>query len=286
MKYVINRSPYAAEHRILTSNVLKIIAAITMVLDHVGVYLVGQSEDVLYSILRYAGRLSFPLFAYCVAEGCRYTRNKKKRFWTIFLMGIGFEIFWVCFKFISSGGMSLLDMFAGNPLGLIKFVRNTCVEGNVFLTFSCSILLIFVMQACKEGLAKSNWKKAVLYGGLFLVTCVGVYGFNYVMNGLSYGIYGILLPVLVASVDYDEDKAPKIFKKLDLPQVKMALFALGLILIALHSAMRNIQFLGLLAIIPLSLYNGKPGSGKMKWWFYVFYPAHLVLLWVIGQLIK
>ncbi|MBQ2256914.1 MAG: hypothetical protein II330_08615, partial [Clostridia bacterium] len=37
----------------------------------------------------------------------------------------------------------------------------------------------------------------------------------------------------------------------------------------------------LLALAPLALYNGEPGKHKLKYFFYVFYPAHLVLLYGI-----
>ena len=286
MKYLINRSPYASEHRVLSSNGLKIIAAIAMVIDHVGVYLLGNSEIYLSILFRILGRLAFPLFAYCIAEGCRYTRNKQKRFWIIFLMGVAFEAVWVGLRFFSEGGFSLLDTYGGDPIGFLKFIRSECLEGNIFLTFSCSILLIYIVQAFKKGLADRDVKRSVLYGCLFPAALAVMAVINYLMNGLNYGVAGIILPVLVALVDYDEGKAPKLFKPLDHPWVKLALFAVGLIFLSATSSMKVIQSFCLLSLIPLALYNGKPGSGKMKWWFYIFYPAHLVIIWFIGLLIK
>ena len=41
----------------------------------------------------------------------------------------------------------------------------------------------------------------------------------------------------------------------------------------------------LLALIPITLYNGKPGKYKLKYFFYIFYPAHLVLLYAIDVLL-
>ena len=56
-----------------TGNQLKLIALISMTCDHVGLQLL---PDVL--ILRIIGRLALPIFAYMIAEGCRYTRNRKR----------------------------------------------------------------------------------------------------------------------------------------------------------------------------------------------------------------
>ncbi len=56
--------------------------------------------------------------------------------------------------------------------------------------------------------------------------------------------------------------------------------------IAYHAALRNvgIYWFGLLGFIPILLYNGKRGRG-LKWLFYVFYPGHLLLIWLIKTLI-
>ena len=56
----------------LTGNQLKLIALFAMTCDHVGLQLL---PNVL--ILRILGRLALPIFAYMIAEGCRYTRNRK-----------------------------------------------------------------------------------------------------------------------------------------------------------------------------------------------------------------
>lgn len=57
----------------MTASTLKIIAMVTMLIDHIGMVFF---PDV--AILRIIGRFAFPIFAYCIAEGCIYTRDKKK----------------------------------------------------------------------------------------------------------------------------------------------------------------------------------------------------------------
>ena len=57
----------------LSSAVIQLIAIITMTIDHVGLYLCGNSE-----IFRIIGRIAFPLFAFMLVEGFKYTHSRKK----------------------------------------------------------------------------------------------------------------------------------------------------------------------------------------------------------------
>lgn len=286
MQYVINRSPYASEHRVLSGNALKIIAAIAMTLDHIAVYLLPDHMVMLQLVFRIIGRLAFPLFAYFVAEGCRHSKHKLRRFLVILGAGIVFEVVYVIYGIIEQGGMEILTLFEGNFPEFMRFVQVTLLEGNIFLTLACSIFLIHIMQDCKKKLAEKNWTVAALMALAFVAAAVLVYGFNRVMYGLNYGYAGILLPLTVAFTDYEENKAPALFRKLDHPLVRLAFFALGLVVLTMRSSMKVVQTFGLLSLIPLALYNGKPGKAKLKWWFYAYYPAHLVILWIIGMLLK
>ena len=53
-----------------------------------------------------------------------------------------------------------------------------------------------------------------------------------------------------------------------------------------HALLRNvgIYWFGLLGFLPIFLYNGKRGRG-LKWLFYVFYPGHLLLIWLLRTLL-
>ena len=52
------------------TNLIKLVAMITMLIDHLGAAVFPQ-----YRILRVIGRVAFPIYAYCIAVGCAYTRN-------------------------------------------------------------------------------------------------------------------------------------------------------------------------------------------------------------------
>ena len=66
-----------------SGNQLKIIALVAMTCDHVGKVLLPK-----YEILQIVGRLAFPIFAYMIAEGCRYTRNRGKHLLQVVLVAI------------------------------------------------------------------------------------------------------------------------------------------------------------------------------------------------------
>ena len=53
-----------------------------------------------------------------------------------------------------------------------------------------------------------------------------------------------------------------------------------------HALLRNvgIYWFGLLGFLPILLYNGKRGRG-LKWLFYIFYPGHLLLIWLLRTLL-
>ena len=59
--------------RCLDGTMLKIIAMISMVIDHVGDMFF---PDMMW--LRMVGRLAMPIFAFCITEGYIHTRNRNK----------------------------------------------------------------------------------------------------------------------------------------------------------------------------------------------------------------
>ena len=45
------------------------------------------------------------------------------------------------------------------------------------------------------------------------------------------------------------------------------------------------QLYALLAMIPVNMYSGERGRMKLKYFFYLFYPLHLLLIWFIWKII-
>lgn len=150
----------------LSSNVLKIIAMVTMVIDHVGFYLFDNAEP-----LRIIGRLSFPIFAFLIAEGCFYTRNKLRHLLEVFGLGAFCQIVYV---------------FSGGDLYL-----------NVLLTFSLSILTIYSIDLTKKAPKLICIPFLTVFAVIF-VSCGVPYFFPSLGLSFDYGLPGIMLPVMVS----------------------------------------------------------------------------------------
>lgn len=240
----------------LSASTLKIIACVFMVVDHVGVFLLPHLE-----ILRIIGRISFPIFAYFIAEGCRYTRNKLKRFLLV---------------------LGLMVLCEG-----VYLIYDGRLDGGIMMTFTFSILLVYQVQAIKKALARKKRWMTALWSLTFAASLVFVHGFVEHVLYVDYGFWGILIPAFTVLPDYREGEAPTCFRYVSHLPVKLAFWTLGMLLLCISRGLfANIQSWCLLAIPFMLLYNGTPGRKGFKYGFYVFYPAHLAVLYLIAALMQ
>lgn len=77
----------------LSGSALKIIAVLSMVIDHCAYFLIEHGTP-LYGVMRCFGRIAFPVFAFLIAEGFAHTRNRTRYFLTILGFAIISEIPW------------------------------------------------------------------------------------------------------------------------------------------------------------------------------------------------
>ncbi len=130
----------------LSGNALKLIAALSMLFDHIGIMFFPK-----ILLFRVFGRLAFPLFAFFIAEGCRYTKNRARYLGTMAAMATIFQI--------------------------VYFVAMKRLYMSVFVTFTLSILLIYLLDECKKAFAeeKVNAWKSAFWLLAFTLALVGVY---------------------------------------------------------------------------------------------------------------
>ena len=205
---------------------LKLIAVLTMVIDHIG-YLFFPDQEWMRAI----GRLTMPIFGYAIARGFFYTRDSKGYllrvavlavisqlpFMLLFGKGTEFQIGYWSFWF------PLLNMVVPWALALL--------------------LLRFPLLA------------------VFPVVLVLFY------VPMDYTSLVILLPIALYHLWF-KDRRPL-----------LALLSTAAVLIAISLVSFHLQWWSLLAI-PL-IYFLEPYDSKIKlnrWFFYSFYPAHMLLL--------
>ncbi len=158
------------KYEILNANALKIIALVSMIIDHVGVMLFPSA---LW--LRRLGRIALPIFAYMIAEGCRHTRSPKKYFLRIFILGALCQV--------------------------VYFVVYKTLYLSTLISFSLSILAIELL----DGLRKEKDKKRIALLGALLLLLLSFVVFllhpphfmdRYELS-LDYGVFPFLIPIVL-----------------------------------------------------------------------------------------
>ena len=246
-----NRNPLG----VLSGSTLKLIACACMLIDHIGHHLIPGVP-----ILRIIGRIAFPVFAFFIAEGCRYTRNKLRYFLMIFVSGLLFL-----------GGTYLFS-------GILFY--------NVFLNFSVAILCVYTLDFFRRTVLGSR-RRALT--GLFLsLAYVVILSAAYVFFKLvpiEYGFFGMMIPVALSALDVSRYTNASAARYADNLYVRVLL--VGVMLLGIHFTGRfSLQIYSLLALPLLLLYNGERGRYKLKYFFYAFYPAHIAVIYGIKFLLS
>ena len=153
--------------RILSGNTLKILAAIFMVIDHVG--LMFFPTRIIFRII---GRLAFPIFAFMIAEGAKYTKNRTKYFLQMFGLGA------IC--------------------QLVYFFAMDSLYQCILITFSFSVVLIYALD---HALKKKRFDAWLLFACVLIATVFLVEVLPHLLPNtdycVDYGIWGVLMPVVV-----------------------------------------------------------------------------------------
>lgn len=222
----------------LTGNALKLLAMAAMTADHVGLMLLPQ-----FPLLRILGRLSLPIFAYMIAEGCRYTHDRRK-----YLLRLA--------------GLALACQ-------LVYYFAMGSLYQCILVTFTLSVCLIYAAEFSARSRAALP---VLLFWGVSALVCIVcevlpamVPGF-----GIDYGLIGVLLPLVI----YTQ------------AALKRKLVAASVMLVLLSLQLGGIQWFSLAALPLLALYNGQRGTYKIGSFFYLYYPAHLVVIYGLSLLIK
>ncbi len=247
----------------ISGNQIKIIALLAMTCDHVGKQLLPE-----LMILQIIGRLAFPLFAYMIAEGCIYTKNRKKYLAKMIMVALLCQV--VYYVFVGSLYQCIL------------------------VTFSLSVILIYLLD---WGLQRKTWWSIAA-----VVSAVAiVYG---ICEGLprllqdtdfciDYGFAGVIFPVLVYSSERlmckregSSEQAHQRTKEWLVLHRLPNLLVTMVMLIVLAWNMGGLQWYALAALPVLAFYDGSRGRWRMKSFFYFYYPIHLAIIYGISVLLS
>ncbi len=253
MSTIMNDSVIGTEptKKSLAGSTLKIIAIITMFIDHIGAAIFENSEiatyimskgDMTYMIwglvdlaLRLIGRVAFPIFCFLLVEGFLHTRDVKK-----YALRLG------AFCLISELPFNLA--FFGQPF--------YAGHQNVFFTLLIGLLVLIGLKH----FAGTDWKSGI---GRAVCVLAGVFAATFLKT--DYDAFGV--GVIVFFYLFHEKKV-----------LRDVFTMVTLIVCSL------LEITGLFALIPIHMYNGKRGI-PMKYFFYLFYPVHLLVLYGVGQLL-
>lgn len=246
----------------LTSNELKIIGAISMFLDHLG-YIVYPE----IGWLRVIGRLAFPIFSFFVYQGAKYTRNRRRYLGNMFCLGV------LCML----GSWLLADFF----------------YGNILITFSLSLLLIYNVQNIQKAwhATSSVWNGKLCMWVIAFVLLLFATAILCQIMPIDYGFIGILVPV--GATIADRERCIRTDTPIPIPgdgrhelinrYIVLAVF--GMMLYWQATTANEIQYFSLIALLPLCFYNYTRGSVSMKHFFYWFYPLHFIIVEAINNMV-
>lgn len=228
---------------------LKIIALISMACDHSSYVLFGH-----FSFLNYIGRIAFPIFAFQISEGYIHTKDLKKYLLRLFV-----------FALISQA-----------PFLLFTSIYSSSHNLNIFFTLFLGLITITIFDKLNK-LNCTNKYMHYLYNLIGLVSVV-IIGIIATTLHCDYSFYG----VAIIFVFY-------LFKK---HKVLMNFaFIVCTIVYYLKSLLYSSHFeiylliiaFTCLSLVFINLYNNKKGKDT-KYFLYLFYPIHLLILWVITLL--
>lgn len=225
---------------------------ISMLIDHIGLLFFPDQL-----IFRSIGRLAFPIFAWALAQGFRYSSNRRAYFKRL-----------VVFAFISQLPYSFL-----NPGAIF-----TLYKLNQLFQFALSFILLNLYEKRK----KSKWFYLLAMGLLLLPDLIQYF---FPPFSLGYGSYGLMLSLLFYLI---RDPFEQI-----LGYVLISIYgsiSSGLIYGTSFSVIIQgfagldgfiFQWRSILALPLIQISERLPKKRVPKYLFYFFYPVHIAILVII-----
>lgn len=224
----------------LDTNLLKIVAIISMFIDHAGGAFFPDMP-----VFRWAGRLAFPIFAYCLTVGLLYTSNIKK-----YLIRLGI------FALISQP----FYIMAFHPYDW----RDEWMNMNIYFTLFVSLIAMF-------GVKERKW-------WLFAIAFLLLSFINF-----DYGVTGVVL-MLIFYICRNRPAAGAVLYCLFYLPALWSGYPEDPKSLMLGSLCIDWTIFALLAA-PLIFLRTDSKIKVNKYFFYAFYPAHLAVIWIVRMIL-
>lgn len=238
------------------TNLLKLVAMIAMFIDHAGKMLFPQ-----YMIMRVIGRIAFPIYAYCIAVGCVYTKDPLKYFKRIALLALISQPFYAVGLAHESALMYTVS-FSEHPIrAALNFYIQSWADPSILLSLALGILVIWTIR-----------ERQLLLTLVLALFCWKIQG------ALDYGIRGLILMVLFYLF------CSKWWLSLPVMLSYMVWWGLKGSGYMLFDIRFGIQMFAVLAL-PLIYIHTKSKIRINKWLFYFYYPAHLIIIMALDKFV-
>ena len=234
----------------MTSFVLKIIAMVTMAIDHIGDAWFKQTTN--FNLI---GRIAFPIFAFQISEGYTNTKKLKKYFFRMFIFALISQIPFMLFRTTFTHGFAL----------------------NIFFTLLFGLLSIFCYDKICTSTFTFNQNKWLDFSFKhFLAIFVAIFiGIIAQVCKFDYGFFGIAIIFL-----FYVFRNKKVYMASSFALACIIKYGFNILQYGYHYLYVLLCLFTILPIIFICLYNKKQGK-KIKYALYFFYPVHLLILFFI-----
>lgn len=238
--------------KFINADFLKLLAMFFMTLDHLWATIIPGNQW-----MTYVGRLAFPIFAFQISEGFIHTSNFKKYAQRLFIFALISEI--------------PFNLFYSSSI-FYPFHQN------VLFTLLLGLLTVKALDRFSKEISLKNGVFALL--ALVFFPLIGTFGFT------DYGAMGVL--TVVAFYLFRDFPFAWVLQLISMILLNIVFFTGMYIPLEIlgRSFDFEVQGFAVLALIPIWLYNGRKGSSSpiFKYSMYIFYPAHVLILYFITRL--
>lgn len=290
----------------MSTATLKIIAVVSMLIDHIGLFFPN-----IPIIFRWIGRISAPIFIFCLVWGFEYTSNIKRYIFRMYIFSILMGLLNYYFGGLGLKNSGLMSMNIFRVLFIILVVvwlydnwinynHKRYLYISVFLSWQIiSAVVLFLSFQTTAGETFVEYFIATLLGSIFFLEG----GILYVLFGLSLyitkksriylSINMLVFPILYTLLFY-LNIIPRALGKLgrtgfmDLSELLEipVIFLFNYVPWGIkdYSLLYDTYYWCMIFALPfMMLYNGEKGKGS-KYFFYLFYPLHIIALYLISNL--